>query len=75
MKISERYDLFLELSSDANWCEPQDHVVMQLRIKIEISSQEVERGLIGVWHHKNLSQCTNTIEMKSNDTTKLANIW
>jgi hypothetical protein len=48
MKISERYDLFLELSSDTNLCEPHDHVVMQLTIKIKISSQKAERCLIGV---------------------------
>jgi hypothetical protein len=64
MKISERYDLFLELSSDTNLCEPHDHVVMQLTIKIKISSQKAERGLIGVWHIKNISQSTSTIRMK-----------
>jgi len=25
-KITKGYDLVLELSSDANWCEPRDHV-------------------------------------------------
>ena len=75
MKILERHDPFLELSFDTNLYEPYDYVVMQLTIKIKISSQKAEWGLIGVWHNKNISQCTSTIRMKSNDATKLVNLW
>jgi hypothetical protein len=59
-KITEGYDLVSEPSSDTNWCEPRDHVVMQPTIKIEIWSRKAEIDLIGVWHNGNLPRGTNT---------------
>jgi hypothetical protein len=37
------------------WCELRNHMVTQSIIKIEIWSWKAERGLIGMWHNKNLS--------------------
>jgi hypothetical protein len=74
-KIAKWYYLFSEPSSDTNWRESHDQVVMQPTIKNEIWSWKAKRGLIGVRHNENLSQGTNIIGMKSNDTTKLVDLW
>ena len=75
MKFFKGYDLLLEPCFNTSWYELRDHVVMQFTIKIEIWSRKIKRGLVGVWHNENLPQCTNTIEMKSNDTMKPVNLW
>jgi hypothetical protein len=63
MKITEGYDLFLEPSSNINLCKSRDHVVTQPTIKTETWSWKAEKNS-GVWHIGNLSQGTDTIEMK-----------
>ena len=43
MRISLRYDMFLDPCSNTNWCELCDHMVTQLTTKIEIWSWKAEK--------------------------------